>query len=126
MANILIIDDEKEICREFKEIMEDEGHEVYMATRGKQGIETVKRHKVDLVFLDVLMPGMEGREVYEAIRNFSDVPVVIMSGYMPPQKETAVLKLGASACLKKPLDLNEVRELVSAIMLQRNSAGQSK
>jgi len=126
MASVLIIDDEKEICREFQEIMEDEGHEVHTATRGKQGIEMVRSRKIELVFLDVLMPGMEGREVYEEIRKFSDVPVVIMSGYMPQHKEAEVLHLGASACLKKPLDLKEVRELVSTIIAQRNSAGRPK
>lgn len=122
MAHILMIDDEKGICLEFKEIMEDEGHEVEFRTNGRDGIEAVKSKKFDVVFLDVLMPGLEGREVFERIRQISNVPIVIMSGYMPPHKESAVLNLGASACLKKPLDLEEVKNLIHSLSQKQDKA----
>lgn len=125
MAKILVIDDEKEICREFQDIMEDDGHSVKSATSGKQGLQLIEKEKFDLVFLDVLMPGMEGREVFEEIRKISDVPVIIMSGYMPPQTEQAVVNLGARACLRKPLDLGEVRKLVASLGAGDNAAGKS-
>ncbi|MCB9800057.1 MAG: response regulator [Candidatus Omnitrophica bacterium] len=115
MAKILIIDDEKGICEEFKDILEEDGHEVEAAHNGPEGIEKASQQQFDLVFLDVLMPKMEGREVLEKIKKISQVPVAIMSGYIPDNKEKEVLALGAVACLKKPLDLGKVKKLIASV-----------
>lgn len=116
MAKILIIDDEKGICEEFKDILEDDGHEVDSANNGPEGIEKASQQQFDLIFLDVLMPKMEGREVLERIKKVSQVPVAIMSGYIPDNKEKEVLALGAVACLKKPLDLGKVKKLITSVV----------
>ncbi len=115
MAKILVVDDEKLICEEFKAILQEEGHDVDTAYNGMEGLEKIKAQQFDIVFLDVLMPRMEGREAFEKIKQISQVPVVIMSGYIPPNKEREILALGAVAVLKKPLDLNRVRNLVQQI-----------
>ena len=115
MAKILIIDDEKGICEEFRDILEDENHVVDAVNNGLDGLEKIRGNQYDLVFLDVLMPRMEGREVFEKIKKISAVPVAIMSGYIPENKEKEVLALGAVACFKKPLDLRKVRELITSI-----------
>ena len=115
MAKILIVDDEKLICEEFKDILQEEGHEVDVAFNGIDGLQKVQETAFDLVFLDVLMPRMEGREVFEKIKKISQVPVAIMSGYIPPNKEKEVLALGAVACFKKPLELARVRSLIDSI-----------
>ena len=115
MAKILIVDDEKHICEEFKGVLEEEHHSVDTAINGKEAIRKAGEKEYDLIFLDVLMPQMEGREVFEEIKKISRVPVAIMSGYMPPNKEMDVMALGAIACLSKPLDLKRVRELVKHV-----------
>ena len=115
MANILIVDDEKMICEEFQDILQEENHEVDMAFGGHEALDKVKVTEYDMIFLDVLMPRMEGREVFEQIKKISKVPVAIMSGYIPPNKEKDILALGAVACLKKPLDLSRVRSLIQSI-----------
>ena len=115
MARILIVDDEAQICEEFRDILQEENHEVDIALNGEEAIEKVSETQYDLVFLDVLMPRMEGRQVFESIQKISPVPVAIMSGYMPPNKERDVLALGAVACLRKPLDLNRVKSLLRSI-----------
>lgn len=115
MAKILIVDDEKEICEEFKDILQEEGHDVDVALNGADGLQKIEQITFDLVFLDVLMPRMEGREVFERIKRICNVPVAIMSGYIPPNKEKEVLALGAIACLKKPLDLARVRSIISSL-----------
>ena len=114
MAKILIVDDEKMICEEFRDILVEDGHEVSFALGGQEGIDRVQQESFDLIFLDVLMPRMEGREAFEKMKQVrSDVKVAIMSGYMPHNKEQEVLSLGAVACLRKPLDLTKVRALIS-------------
>ena len=121
MAKILIIDDEKGICEEFRDILEDENHVVDAVSNGPDGLEKLRSVAYDLVFLDVLMPKMEGREVFEKIKTFSEVPVAIMSGYIPQNKEQEVLALGAVACFKKPLDLRKVRELIATIEAKKET-----
>ena len=115
MAKILIVDDEKMICEGFRDLLQEDNHEVDMAFGGEEAVEKVKKTQYDLVFLDVLMPRMEGREAFEKIKTISSAPVAIMSGYIPENKAKEVLALGAVACLKKPLDLRKVRELIVAV-----------
>ena len=112
MAKILIIDDERGVCEELSEILRDEHHEVDSALNAVEGLEKLKTTTYDLIFLDVLMPKMEGREALEQIKKICQTPVVIMSGYLPAHKEKEVIKAGALASLKKPLDLSQVFGLI--------------
>ncbi|MDD5217657.1 MAG: response regulator [Candidatus Omnitrophica bacterium] len=115
MSKILIIDDEKGICNEFRVLLEDDGHKVDMANNGLEGIQMVHDHDYDVIFLDVLMPRMEGREVFEKIKQIKDIPIVIMSGFLPANKEKDILALGAIACLRKPLDLKKVHSIIKDV-----------
>lgn len=119
MARILIIDDEAGVCEEFSEVLREEHHEVETARDGQEGLGKLQEKNYDLVFLDVLMPRMEGREVLEQIRRISKTPVVIMSGFVPPHKEKEILQAGAMACLKKPLDLSQVHGLIDRALEQK-------
>jgi CheY-like chemotaxis protein len=119
MAKILIVDDEIEICEEFRDVLMEDDHDVDFAVSGMEALQKVQKASYDLVFLDVLMPRMEGREVFEEIKKISRVPVAIMSGYLPPNKETDIMALGAVACFKKPLDLKKVKSLLQFIVSQK-------
>jgi len=121
MAKILIVDDEIGICEEFRDVLEEDNHKVDFATNGQEAIRKIQEQEFDLVFLDVLMPRMEGREVLEEVKKISRVPVAIISGYMPPNKEKDVMALGAVACFKKPLELKKIRDLVSFIESQKTT-----
>lgn len=112
MAKILIIDDEKDVCEGFSGVLREEHHEADVALNAQEGLQKLKSSAYDIVFLDVLMPKMEGREALEKIKEICETPVVIMSGYLPPHKEREVLKAGAFASLKKPLDLKQVFTLI--------------
>ena len=112
MAKILIIDDEKDVCEGFSGVLHEERHEADTALNAWEGLEKLKTNTYNLIFLDVLMPRMEGREALEKIKEVCDTPVVIMSGYLPPHKEKEILKAGAFASLKKPLDLKQVFTLI--------------
>lgn len=115
MSKILIIDDEKGICEEFRDILQDDGHEVEIAHNGPDGLKKIDEKDFNLVFLDVLMPRMEGNEVFARIKKSKNVPVVIMSGFLPQNKEKDILALGAVACLRKPLNLERVRKIISEV-----------
>ncbi len=112
MAKILIIDDEKGVCDEFASILQEENHEVDTALNAPEGLEKLRGESYDLIFLDVLMPKMEGREALEQIQKICGTPVVIMSGYLPSYKEKEIIGAGAFASLRKPLDLSRVFDLI--------------
>lgn len=114
MAKILIVDDDKNILEEFRNMLEDEGHRAEMAASGAEAIRKFQDETYDLVFLDVLMPRMEGREVLEALQQIRKVPVVMMSGFLPLQKENEIMEQGARLCLRKPLDADQVRALIQS------------
>ena len=115
MAKVLIVDDEKMICEAFKSVLEEDGHEADCVFNAMEALEKIKETAYDLVFLDVLMPRMEGREAFEKIKQIREVPVAIMSGYIPPNKEQEILASGAVACLKKPLDLAQVKSVLASV-----------
>ncbi|MBI4116052.1 MAG: response regulator [Candidatus Omnitrophica bacterium] len=120
MARILIIDDEKGVCEEFSEVLREEKHEVDCAFNATEGIQKIQSQSFDLIFLDVLMPKMEGREALQKIKEITQTPVVIMSGYLPSHKEKSIVDSGALACLKKPLELNQVFGLIEKALESKN------
>jgi len=120
MARILVIDDELHICEEFREILQEDRHVVDIALSGEEAIRKVEGADYDLVFLDVLMPRMEGRQVLEEIRKRKPVRVALVSGYMPPHKEKEAAELGLEACLSKPLDLDRVRKLIVSVVAKKS------
>lgn len=120
MARILVIDDEIGICEEFSQVLKGENHEVDTALNGLEGLEKIHSQEYDIIFLDVLMPKMEGREALEAIKKITPTPVVIMSGYLPPNREQEIIRAGAMASLKKPLDLYRVFELIEKALELKN------
>lgn len=115
MVKLLIVDDEKAICEEFKETLEQEGFEVDVATSGKDGLQKVRQNLYHLVLLDESMPGMEGDKVFEYLREFSKVPVAFVSGFLTPTKEKKVMSLGAVKCLRKPLELDQIKSLIRSV-----------
>lgn len=112
---LLIVDDEKMICEEFRETLEHEGYEVDCALNGKEGLRKIQSNHYNLVFLDSSMPIMDGKKVLERIRHFSRVPVALITGFLPESQEKEVLRLGAMVCLRKPLDLGRVKSLIHTV-----------
>jgi DNA-binding NtrC family response regulator len=108
MTKILIIDDERMIRRTMKDVLEYEKYDVLEAEDGISGLEMIKNNKFDLVFCDIKMPGMDGIEVLEKSMEFSDAPIVMISGHGTIETAIEALKKGAFDYLAKPLDLNRI------------------
>lgn len=112
VSRLLIVDDEKLICEEFRETLEQEGCEVDYALTGKEGLQKVRSQQYDLVFLDISMPSLSGHKVFEKVRTFSRVPVVFITGFIPGAREKELIDKGAVACMQKPLDLAHVKSII--------------
>jgi two-component system, NtrC family, nitrogen regulation response regulator NtrX len=103
-SRILVIDDEAEIRRSVRMILEYEGYEVLEASSGPEGVTMAERESPDLVFLDVKMPGMDGLEALQRIKASNEtVPVVIISGHGTVSTAVEATKAGAFDFIEKPL-----------------------
>jgi two-component system, NtrC family, nitrogen regulation response regulator NtrX len=103
-SRILVIDDEAEIRRSVRMILEYEGYDVIEAASGPEGLTMAEREAPDLVFLDVKMPGMDGLEVLQRIKALTEaVPVVIISGHGTVSTAVEATKAGAFDFIEKPL-----------------------
>ena len=108
MSYILVIDDEEPIRNALREILEYEKFKVLEAENGIIGLDLLKKNKVDVVLCDIKMPQMDGIEVLEKIQEFSDVPVVMISGHGNIETAVEAIKRGAFDYISKPLDLNRL------------------
>src|SRR3954471_14262789 len=108
-ARILVVDDEAEIRRSVRMILEYEGYEVLEASSGPDAIALVERETPDLVFLDIKMPGMDGLDALQRIRSSNDaLPVVIISGHGTVSTAVEATKAGAFDFIEKPLTTERV------------------
>jgi len=103
-ARILVVDDEAEIRRSVRMILEYEGYDVQEASNGPEALALIEREAPDLVFLDIKMPGVDGLEVLQKIRQLNEsLPVVIISGHGTVSTAVEATKLGAFDFIEKPL-----------------------
>ncbi|MFB3916725.1 MAG: sigma-54-dependent transcriptional regulator [Terriglobales bacterium] len=109
MHNILIVDDESGIRQSLKGVLEDEGYTTAAAETGEAGLELVRKKQFDVVLLDIWLPGMDGLEALEKIKETEDAPEVVMiSGHGTIETAVRATKLGAYDFLEKPLSLEKM------------------
>lgn len=115
MKTVLVVDDEPVLRVLVREILQDEGYAVIDAADGRSMLELLQGVHPDLVLMDVMMPGVDGREAYQALRarsDLPDLPVIMMSAAVQPSK----LDPSISAFLRKPFDLTELVGLVAQLI----------
>src|SRR3954464_5666174 len=113
MLNILIVDDEAAIRQSLRGVLEDEGYKVATAESGEACLEALAHRPYDVVLLDIWLPGIDGLEALEKIREMEDAPEVIMiSGHGTIETAVRATKLGAYDFLEKPLQLEKTLILV--------------
>ena len=113
MHNILIVDDEPNIRQSLKGVLEDEGYKTSAADSGESCLETLRKHAFDVVLLDVWLPGIDGLETLQKIREIENAPEVIMiSGHGTIETAVRATKLGAYDFLEKPLSIDKTLILI--------------
>ncbi len=118
MAHILVVDDESDIRDVLKDALEQLGHFVQTATNGREGLQRLMDHPVDLVLLDMRMPVMNGYEMLQSLRTTlrSEVPVIILTGYASLDSMFKCTELGVNGYLPKPFRLDELEAKISACL----------
>src|SRR6266481_3828521 len=113
MHNVLIVDDESGIRQSLKGVVEDEGYRTSVAESGEACLEALRKRAFDVVLLDMWLPGMDGLETLEKVREIENPPEVIMiSGHGTIETAVRATKLGAFDFLEKPLSIDKTLILV--------------
>ena len=125
--NVLVVDDEKLIAMDIKKIVTSEGHDVITTQSGIEASRAIEDSNIDLVFLDLVLPDMNGVEVLKEIKKAkSDLPVVIITGYPDSEIMNQALELGPISVLKKPFSREQIRDLLKILLAPSTGAGRSK
>jgi len=108
-ANILVVDDEEVVRSLFKETLEELGHRVIATETATEGLELVKQQELDLVFLDLKMPGMDGAELFRQIKAIKPrLPVTIITGYPDSDIMARALAQGPFGAMNKPFGESDI------------------
>ena len=113
---LLIIEDDIDIALMMKEYLVKESYEVYTAFTGEDGIKEFMENNIDLVLLDVMMPGIDGFTVLSKIRALSNVPVIMLTAKGQQMDKIIAFKRGCDDYIVKPFDLVEVSLRITAIL----------
>ncbi len=119
---ILLVDDEPLIVKGLKFALESDGYETDSAGDGEQALEKIKNGNFDLILLDVMLPKMSGIEVCQAVREKSDVPIIMLTAKGEDMDKILGLEYGADDYMTKPFNILEVKARIKTI-LRRASAG---
>ena len=126
MERILIIEDEEKIARFIELELKYEGYEVEKAFNGKDGLELVKAQPFDLILLDIMLPGINGMEVLRRIRQFSDIPIIMLTARDAVVDKVTGLDGGADDYITKPFAIEELLARIRVALRNRNRANKDK
>jgi CheY-like chemotaxis protein len=108
---ILVVDDSSSNVLLLQSFLEEEGFEIKVATSGKEAVKMVAAHKPDLILLDLMMPGLSGIEVMDAIG--TAIPVIMISANKDPQLVQEAKQHGILSYIQKPIDFDEILKEIS-------------
>ncbi|HEX2522825.1 MAG TPA: response regulator transcription factor [Terriglobia bacterium] len=118
---VLVVDDEPQILRVMRASLPIRGYEVFTASSGEEALSYLNKQVPDLIILDLAMPEMSGLEVCRRVREFSSVPIIVLSAKGSESDKVAALDLGADDYVTKPFGMDELLARARAV-LRRLSA----
>ncbi len=123
MANrVLVVDDEKLIVKGIRFSLEQDGMEVECAYDGEEALEMAKRQEYDIILLDLMLPKMDGLAVCQQIRDFSSIPIIMLTAKGEDMDKIMGLEYGADDYITKPFNILEVKARIKAIIRRTNKA----
>lgn len=123
---VLVVDDEKLIVKGIRFSLEQDGMEVDCAYDGEEAMELARNNTYDMVLLDVMLPKMTGFEVCQQIREFSNVPIVMLTAKGEDMDKILGLDYGADDYITKPFNILEVKARIKAIMRRTARGSESR
>ena len=113
-AFVLVVDDEQDIRDASERILSRIGYQVQKASRGDEALDILKKNSIDIVLLDLKMPGMDGMEILARIRERStEIQVIVITGYATVETAIEAMKQGAYDFIPKPFEPDQLRIVVN-------------
>lgn len=119
-SRVLVVDDEKLIVKGVRFSLEQDGYEVECAYDGQEALELAQQKQFDIILLDVMLPKLTGFEVCQQIREFSNVPIIMLTAKGDDIDKIMGLEYGADDYITKPFNILEVKARIKAIIRRAN------
>lgn len=113
---ILVVDDEELLVKGIRFNLQNEGYEIFTGSNGLEAVEMAKQNSPDLIILDVMMPQMDGMTACAKIREFSDVPVILLTAKTDDMDKLMGFENGADDYVTKPFNILELKARVRALL----------
>ena len=126
MAKILVVDDERVLVKGIKFNLENEGYEVETGSNGEEAVEMAKTGEFDLVILDLMMPKIDGLQACMRIREFSNVPVIMLTARSEDTDKIIGFECGADDYITKPFNILELKARIRALLRRAGAAEQKE
>ena len=123
---ILVVDDERLLVKGIKFNLENEGYQVETAFDGLTAVELAKTGQFDLIILDLMMPEIDGLEACMRIREFSNVPIIMLTARSEDADKIIGFECGADDYITKPFNILELKARVRALLRRAGSGGQAR
>ncbi len=123
---VLVVDDEKLIVKGIRFSLEQDGMEVDAAYDGEEAVEMAKEKEYDIILLDIMLPKLDGLQVCQHIREFSNVPIIMLTAKGEDMDKIMGLEYGADDYITKPFNILEVKARIKAIMRRTVSKTETK
>lgn len=116
---ILVVEDDSQIARFVELELEHEGYEVKKVDNGYDGLNMLKNNDFDLMLLDIMLPGIDGVEVCREVREFSDLPIIMLTAKSELEDKVKGLDTGADDYLTKPFEIEELLARIRALLRRK-------
>ena len=126
MAKILVVDDEKVLVKGIKFNLEHEGYQVEVGYDGETAVELARTGDFDLIILDLMMPKIDGLQACMRIREFSNVPIIMLTARSEDADKIIGFECGADDYVTKPFNILELRARIRALLRRAGSGGQKQ
>ena len=126
MPKILVVDDEKVLVKGLKFNLENEGYQVKVGYDGEEAVELAREGAFDLIILDLMMPKIDGLQACMRIREFSNVPIIMLTARSEDTDKIIGFECGADDYITKPFNILELKARVRALLRRAGMAAQQK
>ena len=126
MPKILVVDDEKVLVKGIKFNLENEGYQVEVGYDGESAVELARSGAFDLIVLDLMMPKIDGLQACMRIREFSNVPIIMLTARSEDTDKIIGFECGADDYITKPFNILELKARIRAMLRRAGSAGQKE
>jgi len=126
MYNILICDDDRDIVNELKIYLSDPQYKLYEAYNGREALDIIAQHEIQLILMDIMMPQMDGMQAMVKIREHSNVPVILLTAKSEDNDKVLGLNIGADDYITKPFNPMEVTARVRSQLRRYTQLGSAQ